>query len=69
MLLYRMNVSSNKGLTILMPCGTKTLFLSVEKRMWMPRSGNDLCGYMEPLPGTDLHCSEVSDKNVALKKS
>lgn len=37
--------------------------------MWMPWSGHDLSGYMEPLPRTDLHWSEVSDKNLALKKS
>lgn len=31
--------------------------------MWVPWSGHDLPGYMEP------HSSEVSDKNLALKKS
>lgn len=52
-----------------MPWGTNTLFLSVEKKMQMPWSGHDLAGYVEPLPGTDLHSSEGSDKNLALKKS
>lgn len=35
----------------------------------MSVDGHDLYGYMEPLPGANVHWRKVSDKNLASKES
>lgn len=67
-----MNLLSNKSLAIQAPCGTNALHYSKVKRdkcVCISWFGHDITEHMGSLLGVDHNYTEVSDKNLALRKS